>query len=152
MNLQKAKKKTRLNLRSLIFLHPLKRVRVKNAHTNTFVKHQKKLTNKTDRFEKVRRRKNFFPSLLINIILWVMWITFVYSVEPDTILAIPLFFVLTFLCLLFTISFLLINTQRGVLISTIIVVFLVLRYLGVGNLLNLLLLTGLYITYELYVN
>lgn len=105
---------------------------------------------KQKRKEQALRRKNFFPTLILTILLWTAVGALVYFVEPDSFGAIPAFFVVVFFALLFTFSTIFANTRRGFLASLGITAFLILRYLGVGNILNFLLIAGLIIVLELY--
>lgn len=105
---------------------------------------------KTLRQKLVRDRKNFFPTLAITILLWIVTFALVYFVEPDTPLIMPLFFILVFLAFLFTFSTAIANSRRGLILSSAVTVFLFLRYLGVGNIINLLLIAGIVISLEVY--
>jgi len=102
------------------------------------------------RKKEIKLRKNFLPTLLIIVILWSGVFFVVYFIDPETFGAIPLFLFLLFLSLLFTFSTIFANTRRGLIISLLTILFLILRYLGVGNVLNLLLILGLGITAEVY--
>lgn len=97
---------------------------------------------KEARQKEVKLRKNFFPTLLLTILLWLGIAGLVYFVDPVSFGAIPAFFVLVFLALLFTFSILLANSILGTVFSLGITSFVVLRYMGVGNILNLLLILG----------
>ncbi len=97
-----------------------------------------------------KKRKNFLPTLIITTTLWLTIIALVYLVSPTNYTAVPLFFVFLFFALLFTFSLVLANARRGFIISVGIVFFLVLRYLGVGHVVNLLLITAVAITIEYY--
>ena len=103
------------------------------------------------RQKEVKLRKNFFPTLLITLTLWGILAGMVYFVNPFSFAAIPFFFLLTFLALLFTVSTVLANSKQGVIISLAITTFLILRYFGVGNILNLLLIVGVVIAIEIYI-
>ena len=105
---------------------------------------------KEERKKEVRLRRNFFPTLIVILILWSATAGVVYFVEPDTFGAVPLFFTILFLSFLFTFSTLFAHTRRGVLAALGLTFFLILRYLGVGNLLNFLLIFGIIIAAELY--
>ncbi len=102
------------------------------------------------RKEQIRKRKNFLPTLIITIFLWLLLSGVIYFVEPDSFGAMPLFFLITFLALLFTFATVFANTRRGAITAAGLTIFLFLRYLGVGNIINLLLIAGLGITIELY--
>lgn len=90
------------------------------------------------------------PTLLVTILLWLILGFLIYFVDPDTFLAVPLFFVLSFVSFLFTFSLLFGNSRRGFIISTSLSLFLALMYLGVGNILNLLLIVAIAVSIELY--
>jgi len=107
---------------------------------------------KKDRKEKIKRRKNFFASLLLTILLWLLLFLFVYLTDPEHFTARLVFFVFLFVVTLFTTSFVFANTRRGLITATTVVVFLVLRYYGVGNILNLILLVGLAVSIEYYLS
>ena len=94
--------------------------------------------------------KKFFPTLLITIFLWGIIASVVYFIDPQVSGIIPLFFLLIFTTLLFTFSMIFANTRRGFLVALSSTFFLLLRYFGVGNILNLLLIVGVMITVELY--
>ncbi len=102
--------------------------------------------------KKTRRRNNFFPTLLVIVISWCSIAAIIYFVNPATLGVIPLLFFAFFIAILFTFSTLLANSERGLIIATITTLFLFLRYLGVGNIINFLLLIGLGITTDLYLS
>jgi hypothetical protein len=105
---------------------------------------------KTARQKRIKLRKNFFPTLAVTLLLWAALAGLVYFVEPDAPLALIAFFILVFLALLFTFSTVFANSRRGLIATLALVVFLLLRYLGVGNILNFLLIAGVAVTIELY--
>lgn len=102
------------------------------------------------RKQAILRRKNFLPSLIVTMVLWILTAGVVYFVEPQTFGAIPVFFFIVFLSLLFTLSILFANTRRGVIATLCAMIFLVLRYFGIGNILNLLFIFALGGTIEFY--
>ena len=102
------------------------------------------------RKDKLRRRKNFLPSLILTIVLWVLLVGIIYFIDPSTPGIIPLFFILLFLCITFTASFLFINTRLGIITGIFSVMFVVLRYFGIGNALNAVLIIALAIVTEYY--
>jgi len=102
------------------------------------------------RQKQIKLRKKFFPTLIITVFLWLLVGLVVYFVDPENYGSIPLLFFLFFLALLFTLSTLFANTRRGLIATCSITVFLILRYLGVGNIINFLLLLGLAIASEFY--
>jgi hypothetical protein len=96
------------------------------------------------------KRKNFFPALLITIILWALLGGLVYFVDPSTFGAIPLFFITFFVALLFTFSLIFAGSRRGLIASISLALFSILMYLGVGNILNLVLIIAIAVCIELY--
>ncbi len=106
--------------------------------------------NKELRQKIVKTRKNFFPTLIITLLLWLSLGTLIYFVEPDTPGVVPLFLVNAFFALLFTFSTLLENSRRGLIIALGLTIFLMLRYLGIGNIINFLLIFGIGLSVELY--
>jgi len=102
------------------------------------------------RKQQVLKRKNFLPTLLITIFLWLFLGGLIYFIDPDTFAAVPLFFVLIFSCLLFTFSLVFADGRRGLVGSIAIAFFFILAYLGVGNILNLLLIVAIAVCIEIY--
>jgi TRAP-type C4-dicarboxylate transport system permease large subunit len=108
------------------------------------------MKKKDIRKKEKRFRKNLFWLILLAIILWFLIIGIVYLIEPSTIFIVPAFFIIVFIALLLTFSLLFSNTRRGVLSSFGVLFFLILRYLGVGNILNLLLISAIVVAMDLY--
>src|SRR3990167_4156678 len=105
---------------------------------------------KERRKQQVLKRKNFLPTLLVTILLWMLLAGLVYFVDPATFGVIPLFFALFFTALLFTFSLLFASIRRGLISALSLFLFAVLAYLGVGNILNLLLILAIAICIEIY--
>jgi hypothetical protein len=97
---------------------------------------------KEARQKQVKLRKNFFPTLLITILLWGFLGGLIYFVDPSSPGAVSTFFILLFLSLLFTFSILWADSLLGTAYSLGFTLFLILRYFGIGNVVNLLLLLG----------
>ncbi len=102
------------------------------------------------RQDKIRRRKNFFPMLLVILISWGGVISIIYFVEPYSLGAVIALFVTTFIALFFTSSVLFVNTRRALIASVGLILFMLLMYLGIGNILNLLLIGGVAISIDIY--
>lgn len=132
--------------------------KIKMVKPISFLKSHKKLTPRVRIVDKRRLRKqrekqkneeekqtkrNFLPTLLLTFVLWLLLVSFVYFVDPASFGAVPAFFVLSFLALLFTFSIILGDKRRGTVISVGISMFMVLRLVGLGNVLNLLLIAGI---------
>jgi hypothetical protein len=105
---------------------------------------------KEKRKKEIKRRKNFFPTLIVLILSWGSIFAVVYLIDPTSLGAVPAFFILVFIASIFTFSTLFANTRRGVISALALTLFLVLRYLGIGHILNFLLIFGLAITIEVY--
>lgn len=104
---------------------------------------------KDKRQKEVKLRKNFFPTLAVSLLLWGLIALLIYFVEPDTFGAVFIFLLLCFTALLFTFSLAFANSRRGFIAAVALTLFLVLRYFGVGNILNFLLISTLAIILEL---
>lgn len=96
------------------------------------------------------KRKNFLPTLLITLLLWILLSGLIYFVDPDTFGVVPLFFVALFVALLFTFSLIFASSRRGLIASASLSLFSILMYLGVGNILNLILIVAIAVSIELY--
>lgn len=105
---------------------------------------------KERRKAQILKRKNFLPTLVLTLLLWIATGFLVYAIDPFSFAAVPAFFVLIFLALLFTFSLIFANTRRGLVVSISLILFLILRYLGIGNILNFLLIAGIATAIELY--
>jgi len=102
------------------------------------------------RQKQIRQRKNFFPSLITTILLWFFIFSLVYFTDPFLPGMVPIFFIVVFVALLFTFALVFINTRRGFLVSVSLTIYLILRFFGIGNILNFMLLLGLAGAVELY--
>jgi len=98
----------------------------------------------------MKLKKNVFPLILTAVFFWTINFYLIYFVDPYTYMAIPVFFITLPLALLPTLSILFANFRRGVFASAAIVLFLILRYYGVGNIINFFLITGFFVTAEYY--
>lgn len=102
------------------------------------------------RKQQILKRKNFLPTLLLTILLWLVLGALVYFIDPGTFGAVPMFFITSFLAFLFTFSLSFAAGRRGLIGAISITLFLILAYLGVGNILNFILITAIAIAIELY--
>ncbi len=105
---------------------------------------------KSKRRGTLKRRRNFFPTLILIILLLAGTIFVIFFVDPESKRALQAFFLSLALTLIFTLSFLFTNTRRGVFATLGILSFLLLRYFGIGNILNFLLVSAIVTTAELY--
>ncbi len=102
------------------------------------------------RKKEIKKRKNFFPLLATTLFLWISVALVIVFVDPDTFGAVPIFFILTATALFFAFTTIFGNVRRGIVASLAITLFLILRYLGVGNILNLILILATAIAFEAY--
>jgi len=107
----------------------------------------------------MRRRKNFFPTLLLAVLFWLSWFYIVFFTSPEDFFdcslfavrcSLTLFFPVLGLALFLTLSLVLANTRRGFLMTLGVIGFLILRLLDSAHYLNLILLVGTLISLELY--
>jgi len=106
--------------------------------------------HKEIRKEMILRRKNFLPSLIAIIILFLGLVAIVYFTDPASQIVILLFFINLFLFLFILLSLIFANSRRGFIASTCITIFCLLKLFGIGNILNATLITGLGIIAEIY--
>jgi len=98
----------------------------------------KKLKNK------IKRRKNFLPPLLLAVIFWGIWGWFIYSYPPETNSLIFIFYILLFLATFFTLALAFANSKMGIVTAIWFIFILVFRYFKIGNALNVGLLTVIF--------
>lgn len=87
---------------------------------------------------------------ILGILTFLTILAFVYFVPPETEFAVPAFFVLLFVLIFAWGTALYNHTRRITLISIGVVGLLVLRYLGVGTILNSILLVMALALFEFY--
>lgn len=90
-----------------------------------------------------KQRKNHFPLLVITVIFWIVLVLLVIFINPYQFGAVGLFFVLVFICFLLTSSIILTSTKRGIIYAIAFTLFIILRYAGLGHLLNMVLVVAL---------
>lgn len=106
---------------------------------------------KERRKKEINKKRSFLPTLIITIILWISLALIIYFSNPENFGLVPLFLILLFLAILFTSSVIFANPRRGLMLAVGITFFAVLRFFGVGNIINLLLIVGILITVESYI-
>jgi len=103
---------------------------------------------------KRKKRKKIINRRLLGfvsaIILWVMLILFIWLVDPALPGAVPVFMILVFVFLVTLLSVFVDDMRRIFLYPSLVVFFLILGLVGLGNVLNLLFLSGIAISIELY--
>jgi len=90
---------------------------------------------------KIKRRKNFLPALILTLLFWggLGWL--VYTFPPESFWLIISFYLLLFVAVFFTTALSFGNSKIGFMAAWWVLLFLLLRYFKIGNLLNLSLLT-----------
>lgn len=106
--------------------------------------------HKEIRKQMVLRRKNFLPSVIVTFLLVLSLIAIIYFTDPNASFFVFLFFINLFALFVFFFSLVLGNSKRGTIISICLTLFSILRYFGVGNILNAVLLAGLGIIAIIY--
>jgi len=102
------------------------------------------------RQKEVKLRKNFLPTFIITLLLWIGIAGVIYFVDPYSTGAIIIFSLVAFFALFFIFSIIFMSSRRGLLTAAGFVLFLILRYFGVGNWLNFLLIMGICLIIEIY--
>ncbi len=103
-----------------------------------------------------KRRKNYFPTVILILVLWGLLGGLITQVEPELVkdVLIPGLYLPVFLLLLpasfLTLAILSANTKRGLLIALGLNAFLILRIFQFGNLLNLFLIVGIIVAMDRY--
>lgn len=104
------------------------------------------------------KRKNYLPTLALIVVLWALLGLMIIYVEPGLIKDILIpgiylpFFLLFFPASFFTLAIIWSNSRRGFLSAFGLTVFLLLKILGLGNALNLLLIFGILVAVDHYFN
>lgn len=96
------------------------------------------------------KRRNFLPSLIITIILWISVIAIVFTTDPKYSLNLFFFFILLGLSLLFTFAIIFSNKRLGIIFSLCITTFLILTHLNAGNVYTLIGVVVLGLGIEIY--
>jgi hypothetical protein len=105
-----------------------------------------------------RDQRNFFPALILTVVWWGLLLALVWQVDPDVIADFPftgsygLFFTLVFLAVWFLSSLILINSRRGFLLATGVVIYGYLRLAQLGNWFNAILLLGFFLALEFFLS
>jgi len=99
---------------------------------------------------KIKRRKNFLPALILTLIFWggLGWL--VYAFPPESFWLIVSFYLLLFGAVFFTIALSFANSKVGLIGALWVLLFLLMRYFKIGNLLNLSLLTIIFLLLSVY--
>lgn len=98
--------------------------------------------------ERVKKRRNFLPALLLGIGFFTAWLLLFLFIPPDSQATLYSFAVLLFFALFFLSSLILGNARRGLFLSVGVLLFMGLGYYGAGTWLNFLLLVGVLVAIE----
>jgi len=97
----------------------------------------------------LKRRKNYLPTLLLMLSLWSILGLMVFGVDPELVkdilvpgLYLP-FWLVFFPTSLITLALIFSNTKRGLITALGLTIILILRIYGLGNFLNIILVTGI---------
>jgi len=99
---------------------------------------------------RVRKKKSKLPFLFITLILWVLFLLVFFLLDPESRGAKMVFFLTLVPSLFITSSIVFSNLRRGSLLTLGVVVYLLLGLVELGNILNLSLITGVLIAFEIY--
>jgi len=97
-----------------------------------------------------RQRKNFLPTLVLATLFWGLWGWLVWSFPPTNNLLLITFYLLLFTTVFLTSALIFANSKFGFLTACFVVLVLIFRYFQIGNILNILLLAGIFISLGFY--
>lgn len=103
-----------------------------------------------------RTKKNYLAGLLVTILLWVLLALVIWFVDPNIIAdwLIPdgylVFFGLLFLAVFFSMSYVLGNVRRGLLVAFGVLILGYLKIWRISSWFNTVLLIGILIAIEVY--
>jgi len=97
-----------------------------------------------------KHRRNFLPTFVINLVLWVLVGLIIFYLNPDSYLNIVLFFLILTLSLTLTFALLLANTRRGFLLTLFVDSVLILRLFKLANFQNAALAFVIFFLLEIY--
>lgn len=97
----------------------------------------------------IHKKNILIPSILAGL-AWVGVVVTIFVLKPEGIATILFFFSLLFIAIYLSVVILLSNKRRAVLISSLAVSLLLLRYFELDSIVNSTLLVGLFATIEVY--
>lgn len=98
----------------------------------------------------MKKEKNFFPTLILAMIFWGLWGWVIYSLAPTNNLVLIAFYLLLFLAAFLTSALIFANSKIGAIIALLLVLILNFLYFKIGNILNLSLLTAIFLLLVIY--
>jgi hypothetical protein len=102
--------------------------------------------------ERLKIRKNFLPTVLVTLFLWICWGIIFFFVPPEYLLMPFVFILITFFAVLFPAALIFAHTRRGLFSAFYVVLIMSLNYIGIGNILNFFLLLSLFVALEYYLS
>lgn len=108
------------------------------------------MNKREKRREILRKRKSFTPTIVVSFALWTLIVFLLLFVDPVTPGIIYVFFILLFFAIFLPSALLLAKARRGLLLTLVIIIFLVLRYFQIGNVINLILIASAFGLLEYY--
>ncbi|MBN1263753.1 MAG: hypothetical protein JW991_05365 [Candidatus Pacebacteria bacterium] len=102
------------------------------------------------RRELAKKRKNFFPALIIALVCWSIWLLVFFKLAPGSALAFLVFYFSLLGSLFFSFSLISGSSRHGLFISGGIIAFLLLRQVDLANYFNLVSLGVFLIALEVY--
>jgi hypothetical protein len=100
--------------------------------------------------DRARLRRNFVPTIVVIILLWITLGKIIISLEPERFVNVFAFLVVFNLATFFSLATILASTRRGFLIATCATIFLIGRYLNISNLQNIAIIIGFLILSRVY--
>lgn len=102
----------------------------------------------------IQRRKNYLPTIILIIVLWLLLGLMIYEVEPILVkdiivpgLYLP-FWLIFFPATWLTLALIFGNTKRAFIATTGLTAMMILRIYNLGNILNLILVAGITIAID----
>ncbi len=105
-----------------------------------------------ERNRNLKKRGSRASKLIFALILWLILMLIIFFADPEKRGAIEIFMITLFFAVFFTSSLFFKSTRRSIFITIAINSFILLKYLGVGSILNLLLIIGIVIVFEFYLS
>lgn len=102
------------------------------------------------RVKELKNRRGYLASIVVAGLFWLGLTLMIFFMDPHASGALYIFFVLLFLSIFFTASLILNHSRRGLLIAIVITLFAILKSLGVGSIINFVLLAGVAVAIEYY--
>jgi hypothetical protein len=99
-----------------------------------------------------RRRKNFLPTLIVNLVFWLAWLFVFLKLSPDFILAFILFYLFLFLAIFLSLAIIIGHSRRGFIATVGVIGALFLKQFQLASVTNLVLLASLLTVLELYIS